>query len=1457
MSALDLFTPATRAWFEASFPRPTPAQSRGWEAIGAGSHTLIHAPTGSGKTLAAFLWTIDRLLHDPLPDPEDRCRVLYVSPLKALAYDIERNLRAPLVGIRHAAQRLDLGPLPELTTFLRTGDTPADERRRMPRHPPDILITTPESLYLLLTSQARQALAPVRWVIVDEVHAVAGTKRGAHLALSLERLEELAPAPQRIGLSATQRPLEAIASFLGGGEHAAGGRVDRPVTIVDAAEERALELELIVPVPDMAAPAPPDPLEPELVRQQSIWPAVHPRILQLVEEHTSTIVFANSRRLAERICAELNELAGKEIARSHHGSVSREQRVMIEEALKRGELKAVVATSSLELGIDMGAVDLVIQVEAPVSVASGLQRVGRAGHQVGETSRAKLFPKYRGDLLVATVVAEEMRHGRVEPTAIPRNPLDVLAQQLVAATVMDERRADELYAMVTRAAPYADLARSVFDATLDMLAGRYPSDLFADLRPRLTWDRVEGTVAARPGARQLAVANAGTIPDRGLYRVVLPDGSRVGELDEEMVYESRQGDVFVLGASTWRIADIGVDRVEVVPAPGEPAAKVPFWHGDMAGRPLETGRAIGRFVRQIADLDPGAATSRLQEEYDLDAWAAGNLVAYLAEEREATGALPDDRTLVVERFRDEIGDWRVVILSPLGARVHAPWAMALNQRLRGRYGTDVDVIWSDDGIALRFPDSEEVPGAAELLVEPEEVESLLMDHLADTALFSARFREAAGRSLLLPRRRPGSRTPLWLQRRKAAGLLSVARQFGSFPIVLETYREILQDDFDLPALTEVLTDIRSRRIRLVEVEVPSASPFASSLLFAFVAAYMYEADTPLAERRAAALTLDRDLLAELLGEGELRELLSADVIAAVEMELQRLTPERAATSKEALTDLLRELGPLSTAAVAERSRDVAVEQALGELVDERRVIPVHVGGGSRWALVEDAARLRDALGVQPPPGVPQVFLEPVPDPLGDVVGRFSRTHGPFRLEDAAADLHLAPSVVEGSLHRLEAAGRVVRGSFTPAHPGTQWVDTEVLRRIKRRSLAELRGEIEPVDPAAVGRFLPAWHRVGAGARGRGPLLEAVTRLQGAEIPASVLERDVLAARVAEAGAGLDQLMLEGEVVWAGRGPLGPRDGRIALYLRSQLPLLHLDLPTEGPQGDLHRAIRHHLSQRGASFFADLYRAAGGGEVDAVLEALWDLVWAGEVTNDTLAPVRAYLARRRGGRPRHLPSSFPPHATGRWSLVAPLVTPAPPDTARAAAWATQLLDRHGVVTRATVAAEGVPGGFSALYPVFSQMEESGRVRRGYFVEGQGGAQFAIPGAVDRVRSAPDHGVMALASTDPANPYGAALPWPEAPARLARAAGTYVLLADGKLMGYVERGGTTVSLWGGEPATTEEVVAALAEVAARHPRFTIETVGDSPAATSAMAAALIAAGFAPAIKGLRWRGRRARG
>jgi ATP-dependent Lhr-like helicase len=1454
---LGAFTAATRTWFEASFAEPTQAQALGWPAIAGGEHTLIHAPTGSGKTLAAFLWTLDRLLTEPVPDKTGRCRVLYISPLKALAHDVERNLRAPLAGIRHASSRIGGPELPTVDTFIRTGDTPPEERQRMRRNPPDILITTPESLYLILTSAAREVLRTVRWVIVDEVHAVAGSKRGAHLALSLERLEEVTETPpQRIGLSATQRPLDTIARFLGGGTiDDEGAWHERPVTIIDVPHERALDLEIVVPVEDMNEPGEPDPLDPDQQTTRSIWPAVYPRLLEQILAHRSTIVFANSRRLAERICSEINNLAGEEIARAHHGSVAREQRILTEEALKRGELRAVVATSSLELGIDMGTVDLVLQVEAPTSVASGLQRVGRSGHQVGGVSKALIYPKYRGDLLVSTVVADQMLRREVETTKVPANPLDVLAQHLVAHVVGNPSRSDDLFAITRRAAPYSDLSRAVFDETLDMLAGRYPSDLFAELRPRVNWDRSTDEVSPRPGALQLAVANAGTIPDRGLFRVTLPDGSRVGELDEEMVYESREGDVFLLGSSAWRIGRITHDRVEVTPAPAEGAARMPFWHGDSLGRSLETGRAVGRFVREVGRLDSDTAEAVLRTRYHLDELATRNLVAYLSEEREATGAHPTDQVLVVERFRDEIGDWRLVLLSPLGARVHAPWAMALRHRFRDRYGTDVDAIWSDDGIAFRFPDSDNPPDAEELILDPEDVEGLLLEHLGDTALFAARFREAAGRSLLLPRRRPGERTPLWLQRRRSADLLGVARQFGSFPIMLEVYREILQDDFDLPGLVEVLTDIRARRVRVTPVDLEGPSPFASSLLFAFVAAYLYEADAPLAERRAAAMTLDRDLLRELLGEGELRELIDPEVVAAVELELQHLTEGRRVKGRDGVHDLLRDLGPLTLADLEVRTEGVDVPLALEELAAQRRVVEVTIGGVPRWAAVEDVSRLRDALGIPPPPGVPHVFLEPVADPLGDVIGRYARTHGPFTAIDAADALAMPSAIVETILERLEASGRVDVGAFRPGGQGREWVDREVLRRLKRRSLSVLRREIEPVGPASLAAFSVAWQGVREDPpSGQTSLTDALARLTASVVPASVMERDVLAARVANPETLVDRLLLDGDLVWVGHGPLGTSDGKLALYPRSSLGVLWRG-PQEMPEPPEAAAILEYLDSRGASFFRDIYNGTGGGDPMLLLEHLWDLVWTGHVTNDTLAPVRAFVQQRptrRSGRPG-LPSQFPPQAAGRWSSTAHLASGGASDTERHVAWAHLLLDRYGLVTRSAILAEGYPGGFSALYPVFSHLEETGRVRRGYFVEGLGGSQFALPGAVDRLRTEPPRELTVLAATDPANPYGASLPWPEMDeGRLARDAGAYVLLWEGELVGYLDRGRRHLTVLADDISVYGSLGRGLSQIAARHRRTTVNTVNGRPAPASPIAPALAEWGFATAPRGLTYRG-----
>ncbi|MDH4159877.1 MAG: DEAD/DEAH box helicase, partial [Actinomycetota bacterium] len=1142
---LDGFRPATRAWFEGAFAAPTPAQHLAWQAVAGGRHSLVVAPTGSGKTLAAFLWAVDRLMGEPAAaDRSRRTRVLYVSPLKALAVDVERNLRAPLTGILAAGERLG-DPVTPLRVGVRSGDTPPNERRSLVSNPPDILITTPESLYLLLTSRARERLAGVTTVIVDEIHAVAGTKRGAHLALSLERLDALLDAPaQRIGLSATVRPTAEVARFLGGAH---------PVDVVQPSERKPIDLQVVVPVEDLTA------LDDETGdgtgvtgrSGPSLWPHVESRIVDLVDAHRSTIVFTNSRRLSERLAARLNEIwyerhsgeqlpdAGAQvpaqvmaqagasrghdpttdIARAHHGSVSREQRTRIEDDLKSGRLPAVVATSSLELGIDMGAVDLVVQVEAPPSVASGLQRVGRAEHRVDGVSRGVVFPKHRGELAPTAVTVERMRSGDIESLRLPRNPLDVLAQQVVAMVSMDDWKVAELGALVRRAAPFHELPDSALDSVLDMLAGRYPSDAFAELRPRLVWDRDSDVLTARPGAHRLAVVNGGTIPDRGLYGVFLAGatdegrrgGRRVGELDEEMVYESRVGDVFALGSSSWRIEDITHDRVLVSPAPGQPG-RLPFWHGDTVGRPAELGRAVGAYVREVAS--DRAAGERIRAS-GLDDWAADNLLAYLAEQERATGHLPDDRTIVVERFRDEIGDWRFAIHSPYGGRVHTPWSLALAARMRDDLGLDVQVMPSDDGIVLRLPDVDlpetDTPSVApRLLFDPEDVERAVTEAVAGSALFAARFRECAARSLLLPRRRPDRRTPLWQQRQRAAQLLGVASEHASFPIVLETMRECLQDVFDVPGLRQLMADIETGRVRVLEVETDQPSPFARSLLFSYVGAFLYEGDAPLAERRAQALALDTTLLAELLGQAELRDLLDADAVAQVEAELQWLTPERRVRDVEGVADLLRILGPLTDDELADRGGDPSWAEDLGR---QRRAVSVRLAGAQRWAAAEDVGRLRDAAGVPPPPGLAAAFLEPVADPVGDLVSRYARTHGPFAAHDAAGALGLGTAVVVAALQRLQSAGRVRSGQFRPGGSGTEWVDARVLRLLRRRSLAVLRQEVEPVDPARLGQFLPEWQAVGARRGGADAVLAAVEQLQGALVPASVLERQLLPSRV--------------------------------------------------------------------------------------------------------------------------------------------------------------------------------------------------------------------------------------------------------------------------------------------------------------------------------------------------------
>ncbi len=1487
MTSRGPFAPAVAEWFAETFEAPTKAQRLGWAAIARGEHVLVFAPTGSGKTLAAFLAAIDRVMFSPPPARTERCRVLYVSPLKALAVDVERNLRAPLGGIaRVAGRRGEQVHLPEVA--VRSGDTPQRERQAMLRRPPDILITTPESLFLLLTSRARALLASVETVIVDEIHAVVGTKRGAHLALSLERLAEVARRPpQRIGLSATQRPLEEVARFLGGGEGLRSWK-PRPVTIVDAGAKKAFDLKVEVPVEDMARLgeplAPGDgvaeiPIEP--FARRSIWPAIHPRLLELVRAHRSTIVFVNSRRLAERLAAALNELAGETLARAHHGSIAREQRLEIEDALKTGRLPALVATSSLELGIDMGAVDLVVQIETPTSVASGMQRIGRASHQVEAVSRGIIFPKYRGDLLASAAITRAMKEGAVEETRVTRNPLDVLAQQLVAMVVAGERRVDDLYATVRRAAPFASLGRAQFEGVLDMLAGRYPSDEFAELRPRLVWDRLRGTLRAREGAQRLVVANAGTIPDRGLYGVFLADGEgsgrRVGELDEEMVFESRAGEVFVLGASSWRITEITRDRVLVLPAPGEPG-KMPFWKADRGARPVELGRRIGRLTRELMASPRGEAGGRLEREHDLDARAAANLLAYLEEQREATGALPDDRTLVLERTRDEMGDWRLCLLSPWGGRVHAPWTMALEAKLRQAGEEEVETVWSDDGIVVRLPERERPPTAGELLPEPEEIEDLVVGELGGTSLFAARFREAAARALLLPRRRPGQRTPLWMQRKRAHDLLHVASRHASFPIVLEAFRECLQDVFDLPGLVALARRVRQREIRLVTVDTRAPSPFSASLLFGYVANYLYDGDAPLAERRAQALAVDPSQLAELLGASELRELLDPALLAELELQLQALVGPQRATSADRLHDLLLRLGDLSPQEIASRtdpadgSPEEASEVWLDVLLRERRAIPVVIAGERRYAAAEDAGKLRDALGAGPPPGLPAAFLEPAPNALRDVVHRYARTHGPFTAAETARRFGMGEAAVQEVLAGLAREGRVLEGAFRPGGTGREWCAPEVLATLRRRSFAALRKQVEPAEPAALARLLLDWQGVALAGEAapalvrRGPdaLLDVVEQLQGAVFPASILERDVLPARIpGYRPQDLDTLCAAGEVVWVGMGPLGERDGRVALFLTDDLPLL-LPARTTAPEGGLHDRIRDHLARRGASFFGELLDAADGGLAQPVVDALWDLVWAGELTSDTPAALRAFVdahatrrERRRRAGPFRSRRQVPPSVIGRWSRVPASPGGASP-TERAKALAEQLLARHGVLTRNAVVFEGVGGGFSAVYPILKALEEAGRVRRGYFVAGLGGLQFALPGALERLRDrrGGERGeAVVLAASDPGNPYGAALPWPEVPgARPQRAAGAHVVLVGGALAAIIAGGGREVApvLPPEEPERSRVAAAAARALGAwceRTARAAIGWAGEAVLARGPLAPFLIEAGFVRSGPGFR--------
>lgn len=1530
-SALENFHACTRDWFQQSFAEPTRIQQEAWPFISQQHSALLLAPTGSGKTLAAFLAAIDGLFfrddlvaasatkkaaaeHDETAGSRAAAgkrgsarrtktaaptgtRVVYISPLKALGVDVDRNLRAPIAGLRAFAERMEV-PHHVPSVAVRSGDTSQRERAQINKEPPDILITTPESLYLMLTSQAESVLSGVETVIVDEIHAMAGTKRGTHLFTTLERLELLrqrtagdqpVPALQRIGLSATQRPLEEIARLLGGGQATSDPGVPvqpRPVRIVDASEKRRFAVTIETPAEELQEEADDDLDDLPIGNAASaptipsVWPSIHPRLVELIRQNRSTMIFVNSRRLAERLATAINETAEEELALAHHGSIAKDIRAEIEDRLKRGALPAMVATSSMELGIDMGAVDLVIQIEAPPSIASGTQRIGRAGHQVGAESTGIIFPKYRGDLVACSAATGAMLEGWVEETRYPRNPLDVLAQQIVAMTCRDAIHVDEIYATLRSAAPFFDLPHASFVSVLDLLSGRYPSDEFSELRPRINWDRVSGVVSPRKGAQRLAILNGGTIPDRGLYGVFLvgadgeTTGGRVGELDEEMVFECRPGDVFLLGASSWRVMDITRDRVLVAPAPGEPG-RMPFWRGDGPGRPFEFGKAIGRLARELVTASRPDALHRLTEQHGLQESAADSLIGYLDDQREAVEELPTDNTIVIESFLDEIGDWRIVILSPFGSRVHAPWALLVSARLRAETDDDVDVMWTDDGIVFRIPEAFDLPPEATFFPEPDEVEEDLIREIGGTALFAARFRENAARSLLLPRRSPQKRSPLWLQRRKSADLLKVASRFPSFPILIETYRECLQDVFDMPGFVSLLKDIKTRNIRVRSVRTEHPSPYSGAVLFNYVGNYIYDGDAPLAERRAQTLSLDHAQLRELLGTVDFRELFDPQIVVDVERDLQRLNDYKLRHDDD-LHTLLLDLGPLTPEEIQQRCQpeDVAAGRPAewtAQLVSGRRAFAVQIAGRQTIAAAEDASRLRDALGVMPPQGLPDAFLEPVHEALTDLVSQYARTHGPFIAQAAADRFGLGVAPVLSVLATLKDANRVLDGEFLPGQSGQEWCDSNVLKSIKRKTLAALRKEVEPVEPDALARFLPDWHGITRRRRGLDGLLDIVEQLQGAPLPASTLEEEILPARLEGfRTADLDELCVQGEVIWRGFDSTGTHDGRIGLFLTDHYQQL---APVVEPADDeLCTQIRSLLAERGGLFFDQIATELRQFPND-LLTVLWDMVWNGEVTNDTLTPLRSLrrAAAGKSSRDRRRVRSFRsrrqnrlPGSEGRWTLL-PTFAEGPTTTERQTAIAAQLVERHGVLTRDMLAREEVAGGFAGLYPVLKAMEESARVRRGYFVAGLGAAQFAAPGAEDRLRgcrrevSDAEPDTFLLAATDPANPWGNALSWPatvDSAQRPQRVAGARVIVWDGQLVGYLGRTQQNLLTFPEQTDSAESAVRALTHALARLARpgkpVLLVKIDGQPAARSDLAQALQAGGFESTSQGLRHKG-----
>ncbi len=1519
--ALRRFHPLVRDWFRETLGAPSAPQHKGWPAIAKEEHTLILAPTGTGKTLAAFLWEVNALIVQGLEAPlANAVHLLYVSPLKALNNDIQRNLEGPLAELQQrfgaAGERF-----PEIRVGVRTGDTPQAARARMLRKTPHILITTPESLHIMLTTvRGRGMFSGVRAVIVDEIHAIAGTKRGSHLALTLERLEQLAARPpQRIGLSATQKPLEEVARFLGGVQESSKAEADsgsaphtplptfRPVTIVDCGLVKRMEVDVRSPVQDLGRVG------------GTIWTSVAPMVLEAVRANRTTIVFVNNRAQAEKMAARLNALASEEIALPYHGSLSRERRLGLERSLKAGQLRALISTSALELGIDIGTIDLVLQLQSPKRVASGLQRVGRAGHSLAATSRGIFVPTFRDDGMEMLAIVRAMREGDVEPTRVVQNALDVLAQVMVAATAVEDWTSDSLFAMVRRAYPYHRLGRDAFDEVLAMLAGKYPSDVAAELDARVSWDRTTDRVSAMRASRMVAIMNGGTIPDRGLYTVNLPDRTRLGELDEEFVHETRVGDVFQLGSTTWRVRSIEHDRVIVVPAPGAPA-RMPFWHGEYGARSAHLTARVGELRRALADTRDAGALERIQADYRCDEPTARSLVAYAQEQRAATGTVPDDRDLVAEHFRDEAGSVRIVLHAPFGGRVNAPWGMALAQRFRDALKVDVQVQTTDDGIMLRLAQLDGPP-PMQLLhgLSPDEASRRITAEVGDSSLFGARFRMNAARALLLPRGNPRRRMPLWLQRLKAQDLLEAVREFPSFPILVETYRDVLQDAFDLAALRDVLRSIEQGRVTMRSVQTEAPSPMAQSLQFGFVMEWMYADDTPRAERAAALLSLDTALLEDLMGTpGELEENLAEGLREALARR-RGTHPDRRARSADELAVLLDRAGDLTVEELRERVSADAAGDPMDELLNGGRAVAIEIrvpaGTARRLVLVESLPRYLAAFeGIEIPDGVPTLFRSASLEPKAarrEILARFLALAGPVTVPEVRDRYDFDGAWVERRLEDWTERGVLLHGRF--ALPGYEnalrWCSRRLVEQARRRALGAARKQVEAVSMETFALFVQRWQHVASGEQLQGfdGLTSAIRQLYGIARPPLGWGAEYLPARITDASAGwLSRLSAAGELVWAGEGSREkgalPADSSLrgVRFLRRGTERAWLAPIAEALLGDRARAVLDLLKNRGAVFFFELQQVTGSG-AHALRDALRELVVAGLVTNDTIEALEQ-VARWRpllAARPedpdptRWLPADFVPSQhrpvvqrrvsarrlpkwrrpdrdggdapwPGRWSLLdrAPLETAHLDQTehAHAEVVASQWLDRYGVVTRDWWRRERPPVTWRAIYRELRRLELRGDVRRGYFVRGLAGAQFAVPSAVELLRAAAsnaDSQLVVIAASDPANVWNVPLSVDEdtgadtfarprgARALLVTRAGRVLVTSDGAARSVAVR-----------PALDAESVTAAVTMLVRHVTarrrrdLIIESIDGQSAPTSPHADAFVRAGLRLTTSGLRY-------